>query len=43
VNVGSVVVLDTGRDGGTVLLSGVPADGGTSWRGQMIIQRGERP
>ncbi len=43
VNVGSVVVLDAGRGRGTVLLSGVPADGGTPWRGQMIIQRGERP
>jgi hypothetical protein len=43
VNVGSVIVLDTGRHGGTVLLSGASASGGTSWRGQMIIRRRERP
>jgi len=42
-NVGSVIVLDTGRDGRTVLLSGVSAAGEATWRGQIIIQRRERP
>lgn len=43
VNVGSVIVLDTGRDGRTVLLSGVRASREAPWRGQIIIQRKERP
>jgi|GEM_PF-1534057 len=42
-NVGSVIVLDTGPDGRTVLLSGVSAAGEATWRGQIIIQRRERP
>jgi len=43
VNVGSIIVLETGRDGGKVLLSGTSATGDASWRGQIIIQLGERP
>jgi len=42
-NVGSIIVLETGRGGGTMLLSGTSADGDASWRGQIIIQRRERP